>query len=185
MYVSAPAETFFEATYRVTAPGNFGWAAKEGTHCFDRTSAFAPPESCPNVGPLGERINDPIIEYLNFAVEDPRSQVPGPGFGRASVGGHIYRGDAIKWLRGRFVQGDFAIDLLDGQILAAQRMPRGHLWKLRRAFVFDPSDPVKSGFMKGIGQDADVRLRGDAGRPRRVKGRMDRPADRAPPATPP
>ena len=158
MYVSAPAETLFEATYRVTRPGNFGWAAKEGTHCFDRTSAFAPPATCPDVGPLGERINDPIIEYLNFAVEDPRSQVPGPGFGRASVGGHIYRGDAIKWLRGRFVQGDFALDLLDGQILAAKRMPRGHLWKLRRAFVFDPSDPVKSGFMKGIGQDADGEL---------------------------
>jgi glucose/arabinose dehydrogenase len=158
MYVSAPADTLFEATYRVTGPGNFGWAAKEGTHCFDRTSAFAPPERCANVGPLGERINDPIIEYLNFAVEDPRSQVPGPGFGRASVGGHIYRGEAIKWLRGRFVQGDFAIDLLDGQILTAKRKPRGHLWKLRRAFVFDPSDPVKSGFMKGVGQDADGEL---------------------------
>jgi hypothetical protein len=37
-------------------------------------------------------------------------------------------------------------------------MPRGHLWKLRRAFVFDPSDPVKSGFMKGIGQDAGGEL---------------------------
>ena len=34
------------------------------------------------------------------------------------------------------------------------RCHEGHLWKLRRAFVFDPSDPVKSGFMKSIGQDA-------------------------------
>jgi glucose/arabinose dehydrogenase len=154
MYVSAPADTLFEATYRVTEPGNFGWASKEGTHCFDRTSAFAPPETCANVGPLGEPIHDPIIEYLNFAVEDPRSQFPGRGFGRATVGGHIYRGEAIKWLRGRFVQGDFALNLLDGQILVAKRMPDGHLWKLRRAFVFDPSDPVKSGFVKSIGQDA-------------------------------
>jgi glucose/arabinose dehydrogenase len=154
MYVSAPADTLFEATYRVTEPGNFGWASKEGTHCFDRTSAFAPPETCSNVGPLGEPIHDPIIEYLNFAVEDPRSQFPGRGFGRATVGGHIYRGEAIKWLRGRFVQGDFALNLLDGQILVAKRMPDGHLWKLRRAFVFDPSDPVKSGFMKSMGQDA-------------------------------
>ena len=158
MYVSAPADTLFEATYRVTQPGNFGWAAKEGTHCFDRTSAFAPPETCANVGPLGEPINDPIVEYLNFAVEDPRSQFPGRGFGRASLGGNIYRGKAIKWLRGRFVQGDFALNLLDGQILVAKRMPEGHLWRLRRAFMFDPSDPVKSGFMKSIGQDADGEL---------------------------
>jgi glucose/arabinose dehydrogenase len=158
MYVSAPADTLFEATYRVTQPGNFGWAIKEGTHCFDRTSAFAPPETCATVGSLGEPIHDPIIEYLNFAVEDPRSQFPGNGFGRASLGGHIYRGEAIKWLRGRFVQGDFALNLLDGQILVAKPMPRRKLWKLRRAFVFDPSDPVRSGFMKSIGQDADGEL---------------------------
>jgi hypothetical protein len=142
----------------VTQPGNFGWAIKEGTHCFDRTSAFAPPGTCATVGSLGEPINNPIIEYLNFAVEDPRSQFPGEGFGRASLGGHIYRGEDIKWLRGRFVQGDFAQNLLDGQILVAKQMPRGKLWKLRRAFVFDPSDPVRSGFMKSIGQDADGEL---------------------------
>ena len=145
MYVSAPAETLFEAVYKVTEPGNFGWAAREGTHCIARTSAFAPPETitcssdaqcpigpqvttcgprgvctCSRRGPLGERIQQPIVEYLNFAVEDPRSQFPGQGFGRASVGGHIYRGKAIKWLRGNLVLGDFAVNLLDGQILVAE-----------------------------------------------------------------
>jgi glucose/arabinose dehydrogenase len=184
MYVSAPAETLFEATYKVTEPGNFGWAAREGTHCIARTSAFAPPETiacsgdaqcpigpqittcgprgvctCSRRGPLGERIQQPIVEYLNFAVEDPRSQFPGQGFGRASVGGHIYRGKAIKWLRGQLVLGDFALNLLDGQILVAEeRRGAGKLWKLRRAFVFDPADPVKSGFMKRVGQDAEGEL---------------------------
>ena len=107
MYVSAPADTLFEATYKVTGPGNHGWAVKEGTHCIVRTSAFAPPETltcssdaqcpsgpqvsmcgrkgvctCPRVGPLGERIRSPVIEYLNFAGEDP-----GHGFlARGSVG---------------------------------------------------------------------------------------------------
>jgi glucose/arabinose dehydrogenase len=158
MYVSATAETFFEATYRVTEPGNYGWAIKEGTHCFDRSTPFAPPETCASVGSLGEPIQDPVIEYLNFAVEDPRSQVPGKGFGRASLGGHIYRGEDINWLRGRFVQGDFAVGLLDGQILVANPTPSGHLWKVRPAFQFDPSDPVRSGFMKSVGQDADGEL---------------------------
>ena len=91
-------------------------------------------------------------------MENPQSLFPGRGFGRASVGGHMYRGQDIKWLRGRFVLGDFALNFLDGQILEAKEMPKGKLWKLRRAFVFDPSDPVKSGFVKSIGQDADGEL---------------------------
>jgi glucose/arabinose dehydrogenase len=183
MYVSAPAETLFEAIYQVTRPGNYGWAAKEGTHCIVRVSAYAPPETiscsshaqcpigpqasfcgrqgvctCSRFGSLGERIHTPIIEYLNAAVEAPESQFPGLGIGRASVGGHIYRGKAIQWLRGMFVAGDFALTLLDGQIFVAQERPRGKLWKLRRAFVFDASDAVKSGFMKSIGEDADGEL---------------------------
>jgi glucose/arabinose dehydrogenase len=199
MYVSAPADTFFEATYKVARPGNYGWAIREGRHCIVRASALAPPEtircstdsqcpigpqistcsrsgvcSCPNVGSLGEPIHGPILEYLNFAVEDPRSQLPGRGFGRASLGGHIYRGQDIKWLRGRFVQGDFALNLLDGQILVAKEMPAGKLWTLRRAFAFDPADPVKSGFLKGIGQDAAGELYAITGNftPTGVAGRI-------------
>jgi glucose/arabinose dehydrogenase len=199
MYVSAPADTFFEATNKVARPGNYGWAIREGRHCIVRASALAPPEtircstdsqcpigpqistcsrsgvcSCPNVGSLGEPIHGPILEYLNFAVEDPRSQLPGRGFGRASLGGHIYRGQDIKWLRGRFVQGDFALNLLDGQILVAKEMPAGKLWTLRRAFAFDPADPVKSGFLKGIGQDAAGELYAITGNftPTGVAGRI-------------
>lgn len=204
LYVSAPADTLFEATYKVTQPGNYGWAIKEGTHCIVRTSAFAPPETiacssdercpsgpqtsmcgdrgvctCPDVGSLGEPIHQPVIEYLNFAVEDPRSQFPGSGFGRASLGGHVYRGSAIPWLRGRFVQGDFALTFFDGQILVAKEMPRGKLWKLRRAFVFDPSDPEKSGFMKSIGEDAEGELYAITGNftPTGLEGRIWRIID--------
>jgi glucose/arabinose dehydrogenase len=182
-YVSAPADTLFEATYKVAGPGNYGWAAREGTHCIVRTSAFAPPETiacstdeqcpagpqvstcgasgvctCPDVGARGEPIQDPVVEYLNFAVEDPRSRLAGRGFGRASVGGHVYRGRKIRWLRGRLVLGDFALNVLDGQILVAKEMPRGKPWTVRRAFVFDPSHPVRSGFVKSIGADADGEL---------------------------
>lgn len=177
MYVSAPAETFFEAVYKVDWPGNFGWAAKEGTHCIVRASALAPPETiacdssqecpvgpqvsfcqhgvcdCEDLGPAGFPIQDPVVEYLNFAVEQPDSQLPGDGFGRASVGGHIYRGSEIPWLTGQLVAGDFAINTFDGQVLVAQ--PRNKkLWRLRRGFVFDPEDPAQAGFMKAIGIDA-------------------------------
>ena len=46
-------------------------------------------------------------------------------------------------------------------------MPKGELWKLRRAFVFDPSDPVKYRFVKSIGQDADSELYAVTGNSRR------------------
>lgn len=108
-------------------------------------------------GPLGEPIFNPVIEYLNFSVEDPQSEFPGEGFGRASLGGHMYRGRAIPGLSGKFVQGDFAIELFDGQIMVATPR-RDRPWKLERAFVFDPGDPERSGFMKTIGQDADGEL---------------------------
>jgi hypothetical protein len=77
-------------------------------------------------------------------------------------------------LRGRFVQGDFALNLLDGQILVAKEMPAGKLWTLRRAFAFDPADPVKSGFLKGIGQDAAGELYAITGNftPTGVAGRI-------------
>jgi hypothetical protein len=74
------------------------------------------------------------------------------------VGGHIYRGKKIAWLRGKFVQGDFALNKLDGQILVADPGAPGRLWTLRRAFVFNPSDPSKAGFVKSIGEDADGEL---------------------------
>jgi hypothetical protein len=198
MFVSATAETFFEATYRVTGPGNFGWGRKEGTHCFVRSNAFAPPEvagcsaaaacptgpqdatcgddghcTCSDIGPLGEPLRDPVIAYLNFAVEDPASQLEGSGFGRASVGGHVYRGTQIPWLVGQFVQGDFAVNSLDGQILVAA--PRdGGLWNLERAFTFDAADPALAGFMKAVGQDAEGELYAVTGNstPSGLRGRV-------------
>ena len=183
MYVSAPAETLFEATYKVTGPGNYGWADKEGTHCLVRTSPYAPPATqactadaqcptgpqvstcgrrgvctCSARGTNGEPIRDPFVEYLNPSVENPRSRIAGPGLGKASVGGHIYRGQKIGWLRGKFVQGDFALNKLDGQIFVAEKGAPGQLWALHRAFAFKPNDPVKSGFVKSIGEDADGEL---------------------------
>ena len=82
------------------------------------------------------------------------------GLGRASLGGFINRGSAIPWLQGKFVQGDFAVDLLNGQIFVAEPPTEeaSALWSLERAYVFNATDPVYSGFVKSIGQDADGEL---------------------------
>ena len=37
-------------------------------------------------------------------------------------------------------------------------MPEGNLWSLQRAYLFNATDPIYSGFVKSIGQDADGEL---------------------------
>ena len=128
LYVSATAETLYESTYKVDGPGNYGWAIREGTRCIARSQPLVPPytvdctvdSECPS-GPqtmacgsdgfctctdtdpiLGGPIHDPIIEYVNLAVNEfnesaalvEEGLIDG-GLGRASLGGFIYRGSAI------------------------------------------------------------------------------------------
>ena len=87
----------------VTRGGNYGWRVKEGSFLFDPNgddpgfvTARSPGE------PAG--LIDPIAEYDHDE-------------GIAVVGGHVYRGSAIRPLRGRYVFGDFARDFTsDGRL---------------------------------------------------------------------
>lgn len=75
--------------------------------------------------------------------------------GRASLGGYVYRGTAIPGLVGKFVNGDFAAQELDGQILVATDTGNKTLpWSLTRGFVFDRSSEINAGYVKAIGEDA-------------------------------
>jgi glucose/arabinose dehydrogenase len=47
LVVSGVAESFWETIYLVDRPGNYGWAVREGRHCYDRARAFDPPAVCP------------------------------------------------------------------------------------------------------------------------------------------
>lgn len=80
LLVSAPGETFWEAIYLVDPPGNYGWAIREGSHCFDRLRPADPPPSCPARGAFAEALRDPIVEYANRSVERH-----GKGLGIAGV----------------------------------------------------------------------------------------------------
>lgn len=154
LFVNGVAESFWETVYLVDGPGNYGWAIREGTHCFDRARIFDPPADCPRVGPLGERIHDPIVEYANQAVLRPESKVSVKPLGTASVGGYIYRGTALPELRGKFVLGDFSVSFMQpsGQLLLATptqvwRAP----WKLERLVQLDVR-------VHSLGEDADGEL---------------------------
>jgi hypothetical protein len=193
-WISASSETLFDATELVDSPGNFGWAVKQGSHCFSRRNPLVPPDvvnctvhaDCVNVTVHGQNpmcgsngrctcnmvdaegyiMKNPAIEYVNDnAAEQPVAKalvtaglLANP-LGRASLGGYIYRGSAIPWLFEKFVNGDFAVDQLDGQLLIVTDPGDGSTpWPIERGYVFDKASLTKAGFLKTIGEDADGEL---------------------------
>ncbi len=64
--------------------GNYGWNILEGNHC------FRPRDNCDREGTI-----PPVWEY---SLDGRPCSV---------IGGYVYRGDAIPWLRGAYVYGDF------------------------------------------------------------------------------
>jgi glucose/arabinose dehydrogenase len=135
LFVSGVAESFWETIYLVRGPGNYGWAIREGTHCYDRARAFDPPDQCPRHGSLGEPIQEPIVEYANWSVKRREAKVEAEPMGTATVGGFIYRGSALPELYGRMVFGDFStvLEKPSGQVFVATPPASwGSLWPIKR-----------------------------------------------------
>lgn len=124
-YVTAVAETLWEAVYRVHGPGNYGWPLREGTHCVDRLQPRQPPQSCPDRDADGSRIELPVVEYANMQASHPDTKLGIAGVGTAVTGAHRYRGAAMPSLAGKLVVTDWSADF---------RKPSGQI------FVADPSD---------------------------------------------
>jgi hypothetical protein len=77
-------------------PRNWGWSVMEGAHCLDQDGFqnglecdLVPPGDCSSAG------------FDAPAVELTRTQ------STTVVGGHVYRGSAIPWLRGAYFYADF------------------------------------------------------------------------------
>ena len=110
LYVADVGQNDLEEVDVVTSGGNYGWPVKEGTFAFD------------NNGPAGNgfvtadavsgNFIDPIAEYDHCkGPVSPTLVGPCPlAEGVATVGGFVYRGDAIEELRGHYVFGDYSVD---------------------------------------------------------------------------
>ena len=64
--------------------GNYGWNILEGNHC------FRPRDNCDRAGTI-----PPVLEY---SLDGSPCSV---------IGGYVYRGNAIPWLRGAYIYGDY------------------------------------------------------------------------------
>jgi glucose/arabinose dehydrogenase len=154
LFVSGVAESFWETIYLVRGPGNYGWAIREGTHCYDRAHAFDPPAECPRHGTLGEPIQEPIVEYANWSVKRREARVGAEPMGTATVGGFIYRGSALPELYGRMVFGDFStvLEKPSGQVFVATPPASwGALWPIERLIQIDQR-------LHALGEDAEGEL---------------------------
>ena len=84
--------------------GNYGWNRLEGNHCFSA-------RDCDRAGTV-----PPVWEY---SLDGQPCSV---------IGGYVYRGSTIPWLRGVYVYGDFCtgevfgLRYTDGQVIEHQRL---------------------------------------------------------------
>jgi glucose/arabinose dehydrogenase len=141
-------QNLWEEVNRIERGGNYGWNRKEGTHCFDPEDPFESPADCPDVGPRGEPLLDPVIEYGN-------ARVLPDGLGIAVIGGYVYRGRDLPQLAGRYVFGDWSTSFgaPDGRLFVAMPRPRG-LWHIQELRVAGHPGGRLGHYLVGFGQDA-------------------------------
>jgi len=139
-YLTAVAETFWEAVYRVDQPGNYGWPLKEGTHCFDRTQPLNPPTNCDtsHTAPNDKPVIDPVVEYPNMSVHRDGSAVKLAGVGTAVVGAVMLRGSAFAELADHLLIADWSHDFQkpSGQLFIAKEASDG-LWNMEKIGQLD------------------------------------------------
>jgi glucose/arabinose dehydrogenase len=89
----------YEEIDLVVPGGNYGWAIKEASHCFDWDDFEGHFEGCDDEG-----LTDPIVEYKNGGKHADE------GEGRSTIGGVVYRGTALPEFEGKLIFGDWSID---------------------------------------------------------------------------
>jgi len=142
-------QDLWEEVNIVTKGGNYGWNIKEGTHCFDPENPTDPPEECPSVGPRGEPLIDPILDYRNARHE---------GIGIAVIGGYVYRGEEIDALEGNYIFGDWSLGFNEGNGTVFSASSTNEDWDFWELAIANKENQRLGSFITGLGQDADKEL---------------------------
>jgi hypothetical protein len=118
LYAGDVGQNDIEEVDVVVRGGNYGWNFKEGTLFFHI-----------NGNDLGTASREPDpARMIPRGLKDPIAQYDTHHEGHAIQGGFVYRGHAIKELRGQYVFGDFSLVF---------KFPRGP-HDYGRVFAFDP-----------------------------------------------
>ncbi len=139
-YITAVAETLWEAIYQVKGAGNYGWPVKEGTHCFDRMRPLDPPKTCTQSDDVGSTnpVIDPIVEYPNMSVHREGSRVALAGVGTAVVGAVMLRGESFGKFSDHLLIADWSYNFQEpsGQLFVAKEKADG-LWEMAKISQLD------------------------------------------------
>jgi glucose/arabinose dehydrogenase len=136
----------------VSRGGNYGWNVKEGSHCFSAAEPMTIPASCPTMDPTtGEALVDPVIEMPNIA-----NPMRGSTEGFVTiVGGHVYRGQAVPQLAGRYIFGAYSTQDMGaaGAVYAAIPRSGAGTWTSEKIMFSGGSGGTVPHFVLGFGQD--------------------------------
>ncbi len=139
-------QELWEEVSLIEKGGNYGWNVKEGTHCFDAENPEISPPTCPSVDPTtGIPLSDPVIEFANAGQ-------PG-GLAFTVVGGHVYRGNDVPSLFGRYIFGGATSTVGRGRLFVATNTGSNTLWPIQELLI-NGTDRLDF-FVKGFGQDRD------------------------------
>ncbi len=134
-YVGDVGQNHIEEVNLVESGQNLGWNLREGTFRFVRNGAARGYAASPD-GMIDPGLTDPIAQYDHDE-------------GISVIGGFVYRGSAMPWLRGTYVFAEFA----------QQFNNDGRLFHLDSNSAINEFKMVGGGeidfFILGMGQDAD------------------------------
>jgi glucose/arabinose dehydrogenase len=146
LYVGDAGQKLYEEVSIVEKGGNYGWNVKEGTHCFNAADGTTFP-SCPTEDNLGNPLIDPVIEMNN--VQNPAGGV----VTLTVIGGHVYRGNSISELNGKYIFGSFSKSgSPQGEIFMSTPRSGPGLWSFQEVPLVSYPDHLGM-FVKGFGQD--------------------------------
>jgi autotransporter-associated beta strand protein len=127
-----------EEVDQVTSGGNYGWATKEGTFLFNRSTGNVTSNS-PGSPP---GLIDPLVEYDHTA-------------GQAVIGGFVYHGALLPQLDGDYVFGDLSNGSANGRLFYSD-LSTGQIKEFKLS-------PTFGKWLKGFGLDANGEIYVTAG----------------------
>lgn len=147
LLVADAGQDLWEAVYLVESGGNYGWNVREGSYCFDTEDRRTVPPACPQEDPDGRPLVPPVIEYPHFRQPD--------GLGIVVVGGHVYRGDAVPDLQGRYIFGDWSTSFGSpgGKVFAVTERREDARWGFNELLFEGMPDGRLERYVLGFGRD--------------------------------
>lgn len=142
-------QNLYEEANIIVSGGNYGWNRKEGSRCFNPDNPLLPPAECPAIGPNGEDLIDPVMEYSHNGSSTELA-------GTAVIGGFVYRGSSMPELAGSYIFGDWSrgFSSPDGSIFLGSEQADGS-WQVSEAGIAGQPGSRLNRFLLAFGQDQD------------------------------